>query len=451
VFDMDILLDIAEKAVKRALELGADQAEVYTASTKSFSIDVENNSVKSAEESYDSGVGVRAIVDKRIGFAYVTTIQETDYLETVEKAVKLAKASLQDPDFVSLPSFDGSYPSVKGLFDSDISNLTSEDAANLIVRTVDASLEAVGKHQAFIEAQLTASTGFRAIVNSIGISQTASSTSVMMYSYPVIKSDDDQTSSFEYQVTRKLKALDPEWIGRSASEKAVNNLGGRVIEGGTLPVLFTPLAAGTILGGGFARAINAEEVQYGRSYISDAFGSKIASESLTIIDDGILEGSTGSRPFDAEGYPSQQTEILGNGVLKSLLHNSYTAFKDGVENTGNASRPSYAGLPSISTSNFIVESGRGTLDDMISEIDKGVLCANTGDRPNMTTGDLSAMIMEGFYIEHGEIKYPVKNTLIGINMRDLLMRVSRIGADVRETFSIISPSFVVESATITSG
>ena len=91
------------------------------------------------------------------------------------------------------------------------------------------------------------------------------------------------------------------------------------------------------------------------------------------------------------------------------------------------------------------------MDDLISEIDKGIYCKNTGDRPNMTTGDLSAMVMEGFYIEHGEIKHPVKNTLIGINMRDLLQRIHRVGADTRATFSIVSPSLVIESAKITSG
>jgi PmbA protein len=122
-----------------------------------------------------------------------------------------------------------------------------------------------------------------------------------------------------------------------------------------------------------------------------------------------------------------------------------------VENTGNASRPSYSGLPSISTSNFIISPGTGTLDDLISEIDRGVLCRNTADRPNMTTGDLSAMLFEGFYVERGEIKHPLKNTLVGINMRDLLQRISRVGSDTKTTLAMITPSFVVEKATVTSG
>ncbi|MDF1538230.1 MAG: TldD/PmbA family protein [Candidatus Thorarchaeota archaeon] len=448
---MEQLLDVAELATKKALEFGADQVEVYVASSRSFSIEVENNSIKSATEKRDAGIGIRSVVDKKIGFAYVTTQLKDDYEEAAAKSVKLARASIPDPDFVSLPSFSGAYPRVNGLYDHAVAELSSEGAADLIVRATDTAIEAIGNMQVAVESQLTAASGFKAIVNSLGISQSAKSTSVMMYAYPAIKKDDDQTASFEYQVSRFLKDIDPEWIGTNASKKTLQNLGGKTIEGGDLPVILAPLAVGTLLGGGFAGAVNAEEVQYGRSYVSDDFGSKIASDELTIIDDGLFEGGTGSRAFDAEGYPSQRTEILENGILKGLLHNSYTANKDEVDNTGNASRPSYAGIPSISTSNFTISPDKGNLDDLVGEIDHGILCANTGDRPNMTTGDLSAMVMEGFYIESGEIKHPVKNTLIGINMRDLLSRIHRIGDDVRTTFSIVSPSLVIESAKITSG
>jgi PmbA protein len=172
---------------------------------------------------------------------------------------------------------------------------------------------------------------------------------------------------------------------------------------------------------------------------------------LEIIDSGRLNGGIGSRSFDAEGVPTQRTSVVEDGILKNLLHNSYTANKDRVNNTGNASRPSYSGLPSISTTNFIVSPRSGDLNHFISEIDRGVVCRNTGDRPNMTTGDLSAMISEGYYVKNGEIQHPLKNTLIGINMHDLLQRISHIGNDSRITFSMNTPSIVVERANITSG
>jgi PmbA protein len=445
------IIDIADHAVKRATKLGASQAEAYVSSTRSFSIDVENNAIKSANERRDSGCGVRAVVGKQIGFAYVTTIDESDIIRAAEQAVKLAKASVEDPDFESLPSFDGNYPTINGLLDKKIKNLSSEDAATLIVRCVDSSLENSKNYNVATLAQLTANYGQRALVNSLGIHVWSESTSVSMYSYPTLKAENDQTSGYDFQISRSLDDIMPEEIGKNAVTGAIENLGGKSIEGGDFPVIITPLAASTILGNGFGNAVNAEEIQYGRSYISDAFGEQIASEALHIVDDAVLESGIGSRPFDAEGYRSQKTDIISNGVLKGLLHNSYTANKDNVDNTGNASRPGYSGLPSISSSNFVIQSGKGSLDDLIEEVGKGVLCRNTGDRPNMTTGDLSAMVMEGHYFENGEIKHPLRSTLIGINMRDLLKRVTHVGSDSKVTPSAISPSIVIESAKITSG
>ncbi|MFW9809150.1 MAG: TldD/PmbA family protein [Candidatus Thorarchaeota archaeon] len=444
-------LEIAERAVKMAEKLGADQAEAYIGQSNAFIIDVENSAIKGAEEQHDAGIGIRTVIDKKIGFAYVTTLYEEDVKEAVSKSYDLAKASIPDPEFVSLPSSEHAYPEVKGLYDKHIQDLSSDDAADYIIRVVDASKQVLEGRDYAIDGGIQTSSSVSAIVNSLGVDKSSKRTSITLYSLPIVKEGDDQTTSYDYQISRKLSDIDPEYIGENAARLTLNSLGPKIIEGGEMPVVFSPIGAGTIIGRGFAGAVSAEEVQMGRSYISDAFGDKIASEIVSITDDGLLQSGIGSRPFDDEGYPSQQTSIIDSGVLKSLLHNSYTANKDDVPNTGNARRPSYSGLPSISTSNFILAPGTGTLDDLISEIERGVLCNRTGDRPNMTTGDLSAMLLEGFYIENGEIKHPLKNTLVGINMRDLLKRIIRVGADTKITFSMITPSFVIDAATVTSG
>jgi PmbA protein len=445
------LLDLAERAVKMAEKLGADQAEAYVGQYSAFVIDVENSAIKSAEEQRDAGIGIRTIIDKKIGFAYVTTIYNDDVEEAVSKSVDLAKASIADPEFVSLPSSEAEYPEVKGLYDKAIKDLSSDAAADYVIRVIDSSKQILEGKEFAIEGGIQTSFGTSAVANSLGVAKTTSRTSITLYSLPIVKEGEDQTTSYEYQVSRRLSDINPEWIGENAARLTLNNLGPKTIEGGEMPVVFAPLGAGSVLGRGFAGAISAEEVQRGRSYISDAFGDKIASDIVTITDDALLDFGIGSRPYDGEGYPTQKTSVIEAGILKSLLHNSYTASKDDVPNTGNASRPSYSGLPSISTSNFVLSPGKGTLEDLVSEIDRGVICNRTGDRPNMTTGDLSAMLLEGFYIEKGEIKHPVKNTLVGINMRDLLQRITRVGDDTRTTFSMTTPSFVIENATVTSG
>jgi PmbA protein len=445
------LLEIAETAVGMAEKLGASQAEAYVGQSRAFAIEAENSAIRNAEEKLDAGIGIRSVIDKKIGFAFVTTLSDDDIREAVTSSVKLAKASIPDPEFISLPSADNSYSTVKGLFDKNIADLPSEVTANLIIRVIDSSKQALEGRDYAISAGVQSSSGMNAVVNSLGISFSEPRSSILLYSSPNVKEGNDQTMSYDYQITRDFSEIDPERVGERAAELALNLLNPKTIESGVMPVIFTPLAAGTVIGRGFAGAVYAEEVQKGRSYITDAFGDTIASEHLEIVDDALLTAGLGSRTFDAEGYPSQRTSIIDGGVLKGLLHNSYTANKDGVENTGNASRPSYSGLPSISTSNFIISPGKGTLDDLVSEIDRGVLCRNTADLPNMTTGDLSAMLYEGFYIERGEIKHPLKNTLVGINMRDLLQRIRRVGSDSQTTLAMITPSFVIEKATVTSG
>ena len=445
------LLEIAETAVGMAEKLGASQAEAYVGQSRAFAIEAENSAIRNAEEKLDAGIGIRSVIDKKIGFAFVTTLSDDDIREAVTSSVKLAKASIPDPEFISLPSADNSYSTVKGLFDKNIADLPSEVTANLIIRVIDSSKQALEGRDYAISAGVQSSSGMNAVVNSLGISFSEPRSSILLYSSPNVKEGNDQTMSYDYQITRDFSEIDPERVGEHAAELALNLLNPKTIESGVMPVIFTPLAAGTVIGRGFAGAVYAEEVQKGRSYITDAFGDTIASEHLEIVDDALLTAGLGSRTFDAEGYPSQRTSVIDGGVLKGLLHNSYTANKDGVENTGNASRPSYSGLPSISTSNFIISPRKGTLDDLVSEIDRGVLCRNTADLPNMTTGDLSAMLYEGFYIERGEIKHPLKNTLVGINMRDLLQRISRVGSDSQTTLAMITPSFVIEKATVTSG
>jgi PmbA protein len=447
----DDLLAIAEKSVRLAEKMGADQAEAYVAKSMLYEIDAENNAIKSASEGFDAGIGIRTVIGKKIGFAYVTTLDESDIREVIEKSLNLARASIEDPDFVTLPSVVNNYKEAEQIFDKDVDELTSEAAAELLIRTIDATKEELRGRDYAIESSITSSSSSNAIVNSLGISMAESRTSISLYSYPVIKDGEDQTASYEYQISRNLRDIDPEYIGRTAAELAIGFLGPKTIDGGEMPVIFTPLGASAILGRGLAGAVNAEEVQMGRSYIADAFGECIASERLEIVDDGTIPAGLGTQTFDAEGYRSQRTPIIESGVLKNLLHNSYTANKDEVENTGNAARPSYSGLPRISTTNFIVTPGKGILEDFISEMDRGIVCRNTGDRPNMTTGELSAMVMEGYYVENGEIQHPLKNTLIGINMKDLLQRVTQVGSDSRVTFSMMTPSFVIKSANITSG
>lgn len=119
--------------------------------------------------------------------------------------------------------------------------------------------------------------------------------------------------------------------------------------------------------------------------------------------------------------------------------------------TGNATRSSYRANPTIGASNLVITPGKLTCNEMISKVNKGVLCTFTFDRLNFVTGELSAMVMEGFLLSKGEVQHALKNTLFGITMKDLLKRVIQVGSDVENRENVQTPSILIESAKITSG
>ncbi|MCK5264560.1 MAG: hypothetical protein KAR03_03045, partial [Candidatus Thorarchaeota archaeon] len=112
----EVLLDIGTKAIKLAEKMGSDQAEVYVAKSRAYEIEAENNAIKGASEQIDAGIGIRTVIGKKIGFAYVTTLDTSDIEEAITNSLNLAKASFVDPDFVTLPSSVGSYQKAKGIF-----------------------------------------------------------------------------------------------------------------------------------------------------------------------------------------------------------------------------------------------------------------------------------------------------------------------------------------------
>ncbi|TFH00756.1 MAG: TldD/PmbA family protein, partial [Candidatus Thorarchaeota archaeon] len=353
-------------------------------------------------------------------------------------------------DFKSFVSTQSSYPTIKGRVNKELDQIDCEQAVEIMIRAVQASKAVSGKERNLIVGGYTAESKTRVVVNSLGINGISSETKAELEVYSAIGTGEEQCSSWENQNSRTLAAINPETIGATSARNALSLRGAQSIDGGDMPLILTPRALWAVFGTGFVEALNAREIQDGKSYLVDSLGSKIASSELEIVDNGILPGALGSCPFDAEGFPSQNTPLIDSGILMNYLHNSFSSAKDDVENTGNAKRSSYRATPSIGASNLVVTPGAPSLEELISEVSSGVLCTFTFDRPNFVTGELSAMIMEGFLISKGEIEHALKNTLFGITMQDLLRTTTRIGSDIESRANVVTPSILVESARITS-
>ena len=197
-----------------------------------------------------------------------------------------------------------------------------------------------------------------------------------------------------------------------------------------VPIVFEPRVARSLLGDIFD-AINGDAIYRHQSFLTGKLGEKIASEKVTVIDDGTIPGLFGTSPFDDEGVPSRRTVVIERGVLKNYLLNTYTARKLGMKTTGNAAR-GITGNPGISHGNFYLEAGDRTSAEIIAAIPQGFYVTELiGSGVNVVTGDYSRGAV-GVWIENGELTYPVAEVTIAGTLQEMLMGIvaDRVGPGV---------------------
>jgi len=446
----ETLFEIGERLLRSADRKNISQTEVYLESLQRRKLTVEGGSVKTAKRINDQGVGIRTAIGSQLGFAYTTSLAFSDCQDVLEQSATLARVNDEDPLFVEFPTSVTSYPRVSGIYDKRLTNLKSEEISTLLFRAVESNQNHLRAGEVIIYGDLVVTTKSIAVLNSNAVQTFNERTQIMLEIDSTLRTDDQQLTSYESQCGTRLADVDPEWVGQTAAENTLRMIHPKPVENKRMPLVLSPRTLESLFGMGFTSAVNAENYLTGQSYLNGLLESDVASEDLVIVDDGSLEGGYNSSPFDGEGSPSSQTEILEGGILKSLLHSSYTANASGSTNTGNAVRDSYSALPSVGRTNLQIKPGKGTLEDLLSEMSEGIYCQLSLDQPNSLTGEINALIMEGFYIKDGKIQHPVRNTTFGINMCDLLNRIVRIGDDTRMMEGFLSPSVLIESVVVTS-
>jgi len=180
------------------------------------------------------------------------------------------------------------------------------------------------------------------------------------------------------------------------------------------------------LGGVLDLGANGLNVALGTSFLSDRIGARIAPPDLSVVDDPHTTGGLNSRPFDDEGAPSTKVEIVEKGILKSFITDSYSAGRLGIPNTGHARKPGLTSKPMPSLTNIHVSPGKWKFEELISGTEKGVLLETSSLGPQGVSTNVSSMVDRGLYIEKGEVVHPVKNTMIGTTVFDLLANIDAI-------------------------
>ncbi len=428
--------------------------EIYFEKSNYINIEIEENSIKSSEIGEDNGVSIRVIhKNGSLGFAYSNKMDRITLKKICKSAIKMMSVATPDPDFKNLPNSFKNYPVVNGLFDRNLKYLHIEDS----IKYVEDLIKICKNDEMAISQSGNFASGYSKIFifNSNGLSVSRKETSCLLSSNIIVqdKMSKETSSGYERQIERNLNKLDAINVANLALEDAKRNLNRKKIKNMKAPVILTPKGAISLILRPVAAAINADSFQYKRSFLVDKRNKKIGSDYLNIEDNGLIHGAAGSQIFDDEGVPCKNKKILENGkFLKSgLLHNSYTAGKEGVESTGNASRGSYISIPSIGITNFIMKPGDSSLEEIIKDIKEGIILNYTGDSPNISTGDFSGLILHGNLIQDGEVKEPLNETMVGINLMDLFKNIDAVSKEYRVYGAFQAPWVRINSVNIIGG
>jgi len=427
---MEDLLRLGHLACEVALREGAEFAEAQCYRGEDVTVEIEKGLVKTAKADQWGGIALRCFFRGGRGASSTNALTEAAVRKTATDAAALARAAAPDPDFVTLVS-PLPYPEVHGLFDERVAGMTAAEVVRCALDRVDEARSVAA--EAIVSAGASRGWGEQVIANSMGVEAYGKRSNVSVHAMVIVKRGEEVGSFFDYDVARVLEDFQPKGVGAKAAEVAVRMLGARTVPSGVQPVVFGPLASGSIFGS-ICWAANAESVQRKRSWTVGKRGEQIASPVVGIRDDPLIPRGLASSPFDDEGYPHRPLEIMRGGVLLTYLHNSYTANKAGEPNTGHAADGG------ISPTNIIPVLGAKTAAEIIKETENGIYVNSGGISPDSVNGEISSVVDFGFKIEKGEIAYPVQNTMIAMNVLDLLKSVDAVSSDYREEPGAIMPT-----------
>jgi len=424
------LLGLARRIVGRARP--GEGLEAYVTHQKNFSVKVYNGAVENLSSSEPRGAGVRILNDGRAGFAYTTDLSDGGLDTIVEIARTNAEHATPDEAVGLADAWARPPTDVPDLLDASQPLVGPEQKVEFAISLDEATRTSDPRVRAVEESVYADSDGEVAIATTRGIEGAYRSTDAWCYSLAIATDGDDTEIGFEFDLARGLAGLDPDGVARRAAERAVAVLGATKVPSARMPVVFDPYTSGQFIGV-LAQALTGEAVQKGRSLFAGRVGQAVAGAGLTLVDDGRVPGAPGSAPWDAEGVPTQRTEVIRRGVLESFLFDVTSARREGRSSTGNAARSGYQSPPGPAPTNLAFDSTGESREQVLATAGRALLVQDfhgVHSGANPVSGDFSVGAT-GMLLEDGAPVRPVKEVTIAAPMLEMLAGIVAIADDRR--------------------
>jgi PmbA protein len=431
------LIDVVQKTLAEAKQQGASSAEVAVSLSQGLSVTVRLGEVETVEHTRDKALGLTVYFGKRTGSASTTDFSPAAVQDTVRAACTIARhtaedaaAGLADPDRLAkkIPALDLYHPWHPGMDAMIDSARRCEDVARALdKRIVNSEGASISTHE-----------GIEVYGNSHGFIGSIPSTRQSLSASVVAEDDAGMQRDYWWTTARRGGDLEaPETVGREAALRTVRRLGARKLSTRRCPVLYEAPIASSLLSH-FVSAVRGGALYRQASFLLDHLGKPVFSPFVHIHELPHLPGALGSAPFDNEGVATAARDLVRDGVLQGYVLDSYSARKLKMQTTGNAG----------GVHNLTLEPGPHDLPGLLRQMGTGLLVTELiGFGVNSVTGDYSRGAA-GYWVEGGELRYPVEEITIAGNLKDMFRSLAAVGNDVDLRGSVRTGSILIESMTV---
>lgn len=439
--------ELKNSLFEKAKEKGFKECEIYYSDNSSFKVSVYKGNIEKYQNSQSGGFCFRGLYDNKMGYYFSENVEDPDIESVVENAIENSRILTgEDKEFI----FEGSkkYADVN-VYNEKLADMTDDVKINAAFEmekaaqkydsriTVNSSVVASGVSTVYIS-------------NTKGLELKEKSNYLMAYVEAMAEDKGETKEKGELWIGSDIDEFNPAMIAESAAEKVISSLGGSSVESGKKKVIIKNETFADILEC-FCSNFYADNVQKGFSLLKGRTGEKIAADNITVVDNPLLEKGYATTAFDSEGVATYSKNVIENGILKTYLYNLKSAAKDSTKSTGNGFKAGFKGSVNTSTTNFYIEKGSMTLEEMAESVGEGILITDVAglhSGTNSISGDFS-VAAEGFKIENGKITSPVNQITIASNFYDVLKNIEIIGCDLKFNSSAIgSPSVVVKDMSV---
>jgi PmbA protein len=430
---------VVEIISDRLSRSGGIEFEIFLSRKKVLSIGIKDGNVDHFRSSREIGLALRVLERGRLGFSYLFGPTPEGLNHLADRAIELAGQTDVDPNYSFHPEARLEVPELE-LFDASLTTIPEKDKIAHVREMEHSALSSDPRIKKARRAEYEEVTYHISLTNSKGLDLEREATRCTMSIMVLAEDNGSSEMGWELGNARFYNDLDPITIGISAAKRALQMLGSRQISTRRSPAILENTVVIDMLGA-WASSFFGENVYKGKSLLSDKLNEIVASPRIRLIDDGLYPRGMGSGPFDDEGTPQGKTILVQDGRLASYLFDAYWSKKMGSEPTGNSFRAQIASPPTTSVSNFFLDPGTSSPEQLLSKMHNGLLITEVMGAHTIdpVSGEFS-LGASGMWIQEGKPTFPVKGVTISGTIYDLFSAAEEVGENLRFLGRIGAPS-----------